>query len=233
METFDLGTCRETRLVLSGTLSTSCACANPNTLMRLICKKQESGLLSTFSFLYALCQTKYTTHNTHQTKVQKKRISDAFQGLFPAHTLLCSVQYKILFIRLMCKKTKIPTYLDSGSFFLRKQWNIFPSTGKTGNCLAGQLDSHLTRWNNFFLSNTHANTEHVGEPYHSFFFNQLCSVKCFYSDWLNSQPVKLPRFSPPSLDETRYNSKLFLDRLVVKPSFKSLGIQVSFSSCLL
>ena len=71
METFDLDTCRETRLVLSGTLSTSCACANPNTLMRLICKKQESGLLSTFSFLYALCQTKYTTHNTHTHKTAK------------------------------------------------------------------------------------------------------------------------------------------------------------------
>ena len=121
METFDLGTCRETRLVLSGTLSTSfsCthtaqACANPNTLMRRMCKKQESGLVSTSSFLYALCKTKYT----YQTKLHKKRISNAFQGLFPAHTLLCSVQNKILFIRLMCKKTKIPTYLDSGSFFL-------------------------------------------------------------------------------------------------------------------
>ena len=79
--------------MLSGTLSTSCACANPNTLMRLICKKQESGLLSTFSFLYALCQTKYTTHNTHQTNMRKKE-SGRFLGPFSyTHTaLLCAKQ---------------------------------------------------------------------------------------------------------------------------------------------
>ena len=166
--------------------------------------------------------------------MHKKELVTLSSSIF-LHThcsVLCKTKYSY---QTNVQKTRIPTYLDSASFSLHKQWNIFPSTARTHilwNCLAEQLDSHLTRWNNFFLSNIHANTEHVGEPYHSFFFNQLCSVKCFYSDWLNSQPVKLPRFSPPSLDETRYNSKLFLDLLVVKPSFKSLGIQVSFSSCL-
>ena len=165
--------------------------------------KKESVTLSSSFFLHTHCSVLCKTKYSYQTNVQK---------------------------------TRIPTYLDSASFSLHKQWNIFPSTARTHilwNCLAGQLDSHLTRWNNFFLSNIHANTEHVGEPYHSFFFNQPCSVKCFYSDWLKSQPVKLPRFSPPSLDETRYNSKLFLNPLAVKPFLKKLGIQVSFSSCFL
>ena len=163
METFDLDTCRETRLVLSGTLSTSCACANPNTLMRLICKKQESGLLSTFSFLYALCQTKYTTHNTHQTNMRKKE-SGRFPGPFSyTHTALLCAKQNTLFQTNVQKKSQhiqIPPPFSSTNSeisFLPLEKLTFCEIAQLGNQIHTSLDETIS------FCQTHTQTQNTWE----------------------------------------------------------------------
>ena len=166
--------------------------------------KKEWVTLSSSFFLHTHCSILCKTKYSYQTNVQKNKNPNIFR-----FRLLFPPQ-TVKYFSFHCKNSHSVKLLSWAIRFTphsMKQFLFVKHTRK-----------HRTRGRALPLL---------------FFFNQLCSVKCFYSDWLKSQPVKLPRFSPPSLDETRYNSKLFLDLLVVKPSFKSLGIQVSFSSCLL
>ena len=123
METFDLGACRETRLVLSGTLSTSFsrthtaqACANPNTLMRLICKKKNQNCFLPPLF-FTLCAKQNTLIRLNCTKKESVTLSRAF-FLHTHCSVLCKTKYPY---QTNVQKTRIPTYLDSASFSLHKQ----------------------------------------------------------------------------------------------------------------